>query len=144
MVDRDPVPHWSFGHVTLLGDAAHPMYPRGSNGASQGILDAAALSELLLKEQKAGQEGDWIARALKAYEELRIPTCSKIVLSNRQMGPEAVMEVVEQRAPNGFSKLEEVVSKKELENIVSGYSKLAGFDKERLDARRKELSGDSS
>jgi 2-polyprenyl-6-methoxyphenol hydroxylase-like FAD-dependent oxidoreductase len=136
MVDRDPVKHWTFGHVTLLGDAAHPMYPRGSNGASQSILDAATLSECLAQ----GKEGDdWINRALQKYEEIRIPPCSAIVLANRSMGPEAILELVEQRAPNGFKNLDDVVTKEELAEIIERYSKLAGFDRERLEARKKEL-----
>lgn len=139
MVDRDPVPHWTFGHITLLGDAAHPMYPRGSNGASQAILDAATLSTCLSKQRNAAAGGDWIGRALTSYEELRIPPCSAIVLSNRKLGPEEVLQIVEERAPDGFDKLDDVVSKEELAAIVDAYSKLAGFDKERLDRRKEEL-----
>lgn len=102
MVDRDPVKQWTFGHVTLLGDAAHPMHPRGSNGASQAIFDAAVLSECLAKERDSGAGGDWIGRALKEYEDRRMPPCAAIVLSNRKLGPEEVLEVVEHRAPNGW------------------------------------------
>ncbi len=139
MVDRDPLTQWTFDHVTLLGDAAHPMYPRGSNGASQSILDAATLAECLAKQRDEAKEGDWIRRALQNYDEIRIPPCSAIVLANRSMGPEAILELVEQRAPNGFGDLDDVVTRDELAEIISRYSKLAGFDRERLEARKKEL-----
>src|SRR5690606_8808428 len=103
MSDRHPVDRWSFGRVTLLGDAAHPMYPIGSNGASQAILDAAALAQALL-------EVDDAEAALGRYEDERLAPTSKIVLANRQQGPEAVMQIVEDRAPDGFERLEEVIS----------------------------------
>jgi 2-polyprenyl-6-methoxyphenol hydroxylase-like FAD-dependent oxidoreductase len=121
MCDRDPVPRWSFGRVTLLGDAAHPMYPMGSNGASQAILDARCLAPLLAKT-------DDVAEALKAYEDTRLPTTSEIVRDNRAGGPERVIDLVEQRAPDGFTNLDDVATHDELEAIVKGYSKLAGFD----------------
>jgi 2-polyprenyl-6-methoxyphenol hydroxylase-like FAD-dependent oxidoreductase len=128
LVDRDPLPRWSFGRVTLLGDAAHPMYPIGSNGASQAILDAAALAEVL----SAG--GDPVA-ALEAYEAERREKTARIVLSNRQQGPEIVMQMVEDRAPNGFARLEDVISRDELEEVANRYKAVAGFERDRLNAR---------
>lgn len=125
MSDRDPVARWSFGRVTLLGDAAHPMYPIGSNGASQAILDAAALSEALHREPS-------IEAALAAYESERLEPTSRIVLANRGQGPEAVMQMVEERAPNGFEHLGDVISTAELEEVSSRYKQLAGFDRETL------------
>ncbi|GAE28372.1 2-polyprenyl-6-methoxyphenol hydroxylase and related FAD-dependent oxidoreductases [Halalkalibacter wakoensis JCM 9140] len=125
MVDRDPLPQWSFGRVTLLGDAAHPMYPIGSNGASQAILDADALGIALAEE-------DDVASALRAYEQARLEPTASIVRSNRQNGPEVVMQIVEERAPNGFEHLHDVISQEELESISNKYKKIAGFDKERL------------
>jgi 2-polyprenyl-6-methoxyphenol hydroxylase-like FAD-dependent oxidoreductase len=119
MCDRDPVPQWSFGRITLLGDAAHPMYPVGSNGASQAVLDARCLSDAL-----AG--GD-VAAALEAYDEERRPKTAEIVRTNRGGGPERVIDVVTERAPDGFDDLDEVASPEELEAIVKGYSQLAGF-----------------
>jgi RNA polymerase sigma factor (sigma-70 family) len=91
MVDRDPVDRWSFGRVTLLGDAAHPMYPVGSNGAAQAILDAQTLAAAV-----ADAEGD-LVRALLCYEEARLPATAAVVRSNRQFGPERVLQMVEER-----------------------------------------------
>lgn len=119
--DRDPLARWSFGRVTLLGDAAHPMYPVGSNGASQAILDARCLAQLL------AETGDVVA-ALAAYEASRLPATAKIVRDNRLGGPERVIDLVEERAPDGFANLDAVVSHAELESIVKGYARMAGFD----------------
>jgi 5-methylphenazine-1-carboxylate 1-monooxygenase len=121
MCDRDPLPHWSFGRVTLLGDAAHPMYPVGGNGASQAILDARCVAPLLAETQD-------VVMALKTYEAARLSVTAKIVQDNRAGGPERVIDVVEARAPDGFAHLEEVASHAELEAIVKGYSTMAGFD----------------
>lgn len=128
MVDRDPVTQWTFGRVTLLGDAAHPMYPIGSNGASQAILDADALGEEILKQSGAEQ-------VLKAYEQARLETTANIVYTNRKNGPEVVMQIVEERAPNGFENLDEVISRQELEDIANKYKKIAGFDRESLNQK---------
>ena len=124
-VDRDPLDRWSFGRVTLLGDAAHPMYPMGSNGASQSIRDARALAEALKSN------GD-VPDALLAYDGVRRPATSQVVLSNRQSGPERVMAIAEDRAPGGFKDIHSVIPKGELEQIASHYKRLAGFDHERV------------
>ena len=121
MVDRDPLPRWTFGRATLLGDAAHPMYPIGSNGASQAILDAEALALALRDEPD-------IPVALARYEAARRPATAAIVESNRQMGPERVMQIVEERAPDGFTQLYDVISRTELEDIAAQYKRIAGFD----------------
>lgn len=128
MVDRDPLPHWTFGRTTLLGDAAHPMYPIGSNGASQAILDARALADEI-----AAQPTD-IPAALIAYEKKRLQATSNIVLTNRQNGPEQVMQLAEERAPQGFGHVEEVIARWELEAIAQRYKQIAGFEKEKLSA----------
>lgn len=128
MVDRDPVPRWSFGRVTLLGDAAHPMYPIGSNGASQAILDAEAIAEAILAFPEP-------VEALTRYEEARLEKTAKIVLSNRKLGPEVVMQMVEERAPSGFASLHDVISQEELESVARTYKQTAGFDRETLNAR---------
>lgn len=119
MCDRDPLPFWTQGRVTLLGDAAHPMYPVGSNGASQAVLDARCLAALL-----AG--GDPVS-ALAAYEAERLPKTAEIVRSNRRGGPERVVDVVSERAPEGFARIEDVIARDELAAIAGGYAAMAGF-----------------
>lgn len=119
MCDRDPLPWWTQGRVTLLGDAAHPMYPVGSNGASQAVLDARCLAALL-----AG--ADPVA-ALAAYEADRLPKTAEIVRSNRKGGPERVVDVVSERAPDGFARLEDVIAREDLAAIAGGYARMAGF-----------------
>ena len=120
--DREPVPRWSFGRVTLLGDAAHPMYPMGSNGASQAILDARCLAMHLAA-------GDTIEAALSRYDAERRPATSAIVLANRQGGPEGVIDMIEARAPDGFNEIDSVASYEERKSVVRGYASLAGFAK---------------
>lgn len=120
MCDRDPLPRWTHGRVTLLGDAAHPMYPVGSNGASQAILDARALADALARAEHPAQ-------ALLAYEAERRPKTAEIVLLNRKGGPERVIDEVEKRAPAGFSAIDAVMSHAERQAIVSGYAGKAGF-----------------
>lgn len=128
MVDRDPLPAWTRGRMTLLGDAAHSMYPIGSNGASQAILDARVLAREI---QAHGPTPE----ALQAYEAERRPATSKIVLANRADGPDRVLDIVEERAPGGFARIEDVLSRAELEEAAAGYKRLAGFDKDVLNAR---------
>jgi 2-polyprenyl-6-methoxyphenol hydroxylase-like FAD-dependent oxidoreductase len=128
MVDRDPLPRWTRGRVTLLGDAAHPMYPIGSNGASQAILDARVLTREILAHGAA-------VAAFEAYEVERNPATTRIVLANRGNGPEQVMQLVEQRAPDGYDRIEDVLSPGELESAAAGYKRLAGFDRETLNSR---------
>jgi 2-polyprenyl-6-methoxyphenol hydroxylase-like FAD-dependent oxidoreductase len=130
MVDRDPLSRWTHGPVTLLGDAAHPMYPIGSNGASQAILDARVLTGCLRYYRTD------LERGLERYDQLRRPVTSEIVLSNRQQGPEAAMQLVEDRAPDGFGRLDDVVTLAELEAIAKKYKRLAGFDMEELNSRQ--------
>jgi 2-polyprenyl-6-methoxyphenol hydroxylase-like FAD-dependent oxidoreductase len=127
MVDRDPLPRWSFGRVTLLGDAAHPMYPVGSNGASQAMLDCDALVRCLTENPDP-------AAAFKAYEAERLPATARIVQSNRAAGAEAVLQLAEDRAPDGFDDIEDVIPRDELERINAEYKKIAGFDRDRLNA----------
>ncbi|WP_433557326.1 flavin-dependent oxidoreductase [Pseudonocardia xinjiangensis] len=119
MCDRDPLPHWTTGRVTLLGDAAHPMYPMGSNGAGQAILDATSLGHRLVQHADP-------ADALRAYEDDRLPATSEVVLRNRVGGPESVIDEVERRAPDGFSRLEDVIDAAELEAVVSSYARISG------------------
>ena len=120
MCDRDPLPRWSFGRVTLLGDAAHPMYPVGSNGAAQAILDARSLADWL-------QRAEHPMHALGEYEADRRPKTAELVASNRTGGPERVIDEVEKLAPAGFTDIDRVLSRGEREAIVKGYAGKAGF-----------------
>jgi 5-methylphenazine-1-carboxylate 1-monooxygenase len=125
MVDRDPLPRWSHGRITLLGDAAHPMYPIGSNGASQAIIDGEAITQELMAD------GD-PETALQRYEQRRLPPMARIVESNRRKGIDVMLDIVEQRAPQGFADLESVLPADELERIVGDYKKLVAQDRETL------------
>ena len=120
MCDRDPLPRWSFGRVTLLGDAAHPMYPVGSNGASQAILDARALADRL-------QSAEHPYQALWAYEQERLPMTAQLIRMNRKGGPEGVIDAVEALAPDGFTDIDGVLSHEQRMAIVRGYASTAGF-----------------
>jgi 2-polyprenyl-6-methoxyphenol hydroxylase-like FAD-dependent oxidoreductase len=128
LVDRDPVARWTFGRITLLGDGAHPMYPIGSNGASQAVLDARTLAYCLASE--AGPD-----QALARYEDLRRPATERLVLLNRGNGPEQVMQLAHERAPSGFKDVHEVLSQAELEATAGEYKKVAGFDRDALNQR---------
>ena len=119
MCDRDPLPFWTQGRVTLMGDAAHPMYPVGSNGASQAVLDARCLADLLASHAPEA--------ALAAYAAERLPKTAEIVRANRKGGPERVVDEVSARAPDGFARLEDVISREELAAIAGGYAQMAGF-----------------
>jgi len=128
LVDRDPIPQWTFGRTTLMGDAAHPMYPIGSNGASQAILDARVLTREILARGPTHE-------ALAAYEAERRPATSELVMLNRRNGPEQVMQMVEERAPDGYTIVTDVLSLKELEEIAANYKRIAGFQVEGLNAK---------
>lgn len=133
LVDKDPLPRWSFDRATLLGDAAHPMYPIGSNGAAQAILDARCLADLL-REASAGKQGA-VVQALQEYEAERLPATAGIVLRNRLNGPEQVMQIAHERAPEGFPHIHDVIPQEELNAIALRYKRVAGFDPNQL-ARR--------
>lgn len=124
MCDRDPLASWTRGRVTLMGDAAHPMYPVGSNGASQAILDARCLADKLA--DAATPEA-----ALLAYEAERRPLTSAIVLGNRLGGPEGVIDAVDALAPNGFCDVEAVLPRSEREAIVRGRAGAAALKEPR-------------
>jgi len=128
LVDRDPLDRWTFGRVTLMGDAAHPMYPIGSNGASQAILDARVLTREILALGPT-------SAALSAYEAERRPATTDLVMLNRRNGPEQVMQLVEERAPDGYKRVTDVLSQKELEDIAANYKRVAGFQVEALNAK---------
>ena len=119
MVDRDPLPRWRHGRITLLGDAAHPMYPIGSNGATQAILDAEAIARALLEEAH-------VETALDHYEAERRPMCARIVELNRQEGLDYILDMVEERAPDGFERLADVIDPAEVDAFVKRYKAAAG------------------
>jgi 5-methylphenazine-1-carboxylate 1-monooxygenase len=129
MVDRDPIPAWTFGRVTLLGDAAHAMRPNGSNGASQAILDAEALTDALAAH-------DDVSEAFKAYEAVRLPPMTKLVFDNRKTGPERVMQMVEDRCEGRCGDPHTCIPHEELDAISKQYKRIAGFDRDLLNARR--------
>jgi 2-polyprenyl-6-methoxyphenol hydroxylase-like FAD-dependent oxidoreductase len=133
MVDQDPLPRWSFGRVTLLGDAAHPMVPRGSNGAGQAILDARALAECLAAEPEP-------EAALKKYEDRRLQPTTDVVLANRERPPDAILgEVFVRTGDKPFERIEDVISPDELRALSEGYKRVAGYDKETLEKSRPAL-----
>ena len=125
MVDKDPVAQWTFGRVTLLGDAAHPMYPRGSNGSAQAIIDGRVLAEQLAMAQQSG--GD-LRHALLAYEALRRPLTSKIVLTNRSTPPDfIIMKADALSGGKPFRHIDDLISQAELQAISENYATIAGF-----------------
>jgi 2-polyprenyl-6-methoxyphenol hydroxylase-like FAD-dependent oxidoreductase len=131
MVDKDPLVRWTHGRVTLLGDAAHPMYPRGSNGAGQAILDARALAEELARAPAT--------QALAAYEARRLAPTSSVVLENRRNPPDAILrEVYERTGDRPFARIEDVISEADLREISERYKRVAGYDRDTL--LRKETA----
>jgi 2-polyprenyl-6-methoxyphenol hydroxylase-like FAD-dependent oxidoreductase len=132
MVDRDPLPHWTRGRATLLGDAAHPMYPRGSNGAGQAILDARTLAGCLRRFPDAGA-------ALKEYEKARLKAANDLVLMNRANPPDAILrEVWKRSGDKPFARIDDLISNAELVAMSEAYKRVAGFERESL-ARRGSL-----
>ena len=121
MVDKDPIPRWSFGRVTLAGDAAHPMYPRGSNGAAQALVDARALAELIAHEPSL--EG-----ALAAYEAARLEPASRVVRTNRENPPDFInIHVEDLTGDRPFDDLDRFVTQEELRALSERYKRIAGF-----------------
>jgi 2-polyprenyl-6-methoxyphenol hydroxylase-like FAD-dependent oxidoreductase len=130
MVDKDPVPRWTFGRVTLLGDAAHPMYPRGSNGSAQALIDARTLAEQLVA---AGADGP---AALAAYEALRLPPTARIVETNRTVPPDFInIKVDELTGGKPFRHIDDVISQEELRALSDEYKRVAGFSLDQLSRR---------
>lgn len=126
MVDQDPLPFWTLGRVTLMGDAAHPMYPRGSNGAGQAIIDGRALAVHL-----AGNDDP--AAGLKAYEAERLPATTKVVLTNRKRPPDIILyEVYKRTGDRPFDAIEKIITRDELEALSNSYKQVAGYDRESL------------
>jgi 2-polyprenyl-6-methoxyphenol hydroxylase-like FAD-dependent oxidoreductase len=136
MVDRDPLPYWGQGGVTLLGDAAHPMYPIGANGASQAFLDVDALSAAFV--ETGLRDGP---AALRLYEERRLPAAARVVASNRSKGPEAVLQLARERIKGPDDDVSALVSRAEIDAITVGYQKVAGFDAATLRGRKADTGG---
>jgi 5-methylphenazine-1-carboxylate 1-monooxygenase len=128
MVDKDPVPQWTFGRVTLMGDAAHPMYPRGSNGSAQALIDARSLVDELAKRVQEVDQASAHLASLHAYEALRRPITSQIVLTNRSHPPDYInTRVDELTGGQPFRHINDVISQAELRQISDDYKRIAGF-----------------
>jgi 2-polyprenyl-6-methoxyphenol hydroxylase-like FAD-dependent oxidoreductase len=133
MVDRDPLPWWGRGRVTLVGDAAHPMYPIGSNGGSQAIIDARVLARELASAATP-------AEGLAAYEASRLPTVNQIVLANRNMPVDQVLDMIDARAPDGFERIEDVLDPAELTALRDAYRATSLPDVAALNGRPSLMS----
>jgi 2-polyprenyl-6-methoxyphenol hydroxylase-like FAD-dependent oxidoreductase len=121
MVDKDPIPRWTFGRVTLAGDAAHPMYPRGSNGGAQAVIDARTLADCLAK---ASDPRD----ALKAYEAARAEPAANVVRTNRAQPPDFInIKVEELVGDRPFENLDDYITQDELRALSDNYKRVAGF-----------------
>jgi 5-methylphenazine-1-carboxylate 1-monooxygenase len=121
MVDKDPIDRWTFGRVTLAGDAAHPMYPRGSNGAAQAAIDARTLADFLKKKSNPRE-------ALRAYEAARVGPAAKVVRTNREQPPDFInIKVEELVGDKPFDNLEKYITQEELRALSENYKRIAGF-----------------
>ena len=122
MVDKDPIDRWTFGRITLAGDAAHPMYPRGSNGAAQSAIDARVLTDCLLAHRTDGPA------ALAAYEAKRAPATAKVVRTNREHPPDFInIKVEELVGDQPFTNLDDYITQDELRALSENYKRIAGF-----------------
>lgn len=128
VIDRDPLPQWTVGRTTLLGDAAHAMRPNGSNGGSQATMDARTLAYHLATT-------DSVDEGLRRYEEARRPLANNLLREIREGGPERVMTFARERAPEGFSDIHDVVSVEELEEVALSFKRAAGIEPLSLNAR---------
>jgi 2-polyprenyl-6-methoxyphenol hydroxylase-like FAD-dependent oxidoreductase len=128
MIDRDPLDRWSFGRVTLLGDAAHPMYPIGANGTSQAILDARALCDCLEREAD-------VTAALQSYEAERRGPTARVVESNREYLSERYLDLADSRISSRDDNIADLISQQEIDEITHSYRQIAGFDIELLNSK---------
>jgi 2-polyprenyl-6-methoxyphenol hydroxylase-like FAD-dependent oxidoreductase len=132
LVDRDPIDGWTSGRVTLIGDAAHPMQPVGAQAGSQAIVDGRVLAAALVGHRDP-------VEALAAYQDQRIAAMNDLIIRNRNLGLEAILQIAEERAPGGFKQIHDVLSKDELESTAINFKKAAGFDVETVNSRESVL-----
>jgi len=137
MIDRDPVPTWVDGHVALLGDAAHVMYPTGSNGASQAVIDARVLGASIL-------EHGVTPKALKAYDDRLCAEVSAVVLRNRGAGPFGLLNLLDERCGGVFDDIDAVIPAAERDAFMSRYKAAAGFAMETLNGSPPIIAGATS
>lgn len=133
MIDRDPVPTWADGPVVLLGDAAHAMYPTGSNGASQAIVDARVLGAALVGHGATAQ-------ALAAYDTALCGPISQLILRNRGAGPFGLLNLVDERCGGTFANIDDVIPAQERADFMAGYKAAAGFAIEKLNAAPRTIA----
>ena len=132
MIDRDPVPTWVDGPVALMGDAAHAMYPTGSNGASQAIVDARVLGKSMVEH---GVTED----ALAAYDAALCGPISQVILRNRGAGPFGLLNLVDERCGGTFENIDDVIPPAERTAFMAGYKAAAGFAIEKLNAAARTI-----
>lgn len=132
MIDRDPIPTWQSGSVALMGDAAHAMYPTGSNGASQAIIDARVIGSSMLKHGVT-------SAALKAYNDQLCDPVSELILRNRGAGPFGLLNMVNERCGGRFTEIDEVISPAERSEFMSVYKSAAGFAMDALNAAAQTI-----
>ena len=132
MIDRDPIPTWQDGPVALLGDAAHAMYPTGSNGASQAIVDARILGLAMI-------EHGVTPAALAAYDARLCGPISQVILRNRGAGPFGLLKIVDERCGGTFDNIDEVVPPEERAEFMAGYKRAAGFAIESLNKAERTI-----
>jgi 5-methylphenazine-1-carboxylate 1-monooxygenase len=136
-VDRDPLPRWSFGRVTMVGDAAHRMLPVGAQAGSQAIVDGRVLAAALVRFADP-------IEALRCYERERMAAMNGMILRNRRLGPETVMQWAEERAPEGFADIATVLSADELKEASLSFKRAAGFDVEAVNTRPSYINPEST
>jgi 5-methylphenazine-1-carboxylate 1-monooxygenase len=136
-VDRDPIPRWSFGRVTLIGDAAHPMQPVGAQAGSQAVVDGRVLAAALMATRDP-------VEALTSYQDERIAAMNDMIVRNRNLGLESILQTAEERAPQGFTHIHDVLSQHELEHTAISFKRAAGFDVETVNSRESFVERPSS
>jgi 2-polyprenyl-6-methoxyphenol hydroxylase-like FAD-dependent oxidoreductase len=137
MIDRNPVPTWVDGPVALMGDAAHPMYPTGSNGASQAIIDARVIGREILRHGVT-------PAALDSFDSLLCGPIGQVALRNRGAGPFGLLQLVEERGAKGFKHIDEIISPQERTAFMQAYQQAAGFAKDSLNAAPRTIEPGAS